>query len=155
MAFKFTVDRSGCINCGICMDVCPVQALDMTRPNRAGPEGTDFGGETEPHRWIMQYPVQVSRCIGCLACQRECPVEVIAIQKAGKEPRYTPRQGPVIQVPKGEEGWVPLSTLTKESLKKPVDRGPWGEVLPRWRSRDRRFPWQVWRRMGEEEEGLC
>lgn len=62
MAFKFTVDRSGCINCGICMDVCPVQALDMTRPNRAGPEGTDFGGETEPHRWMMQYPVQVSRC---------------------------------------------------------------------------------------------
>lgn len=82
-------------------------------------------------------------------------MEVITIQKAENEPRYARRQGPVIQVPKGERGWVPLSILTKESLKKPVDRGPWGKLLPHWRSRGRRFPWQVWRTMGEEKEGLC
>ena len=38
MGYRITIDNGGCINCGICMDVCPVQALDMTRPTRAGVE---------------------------------------------------------------------------------------------------------------------
>ena len=32
MGYRSTIDHGGCINCGVCMDVCPVQALDMTRP---------------------------------------------------------------------------------------------------------------------------
>ena len=38
MGYRIDIDHDGCINCGVCMDVCPVQALDMTRPDRAGVE---------------------------------------------------------------------------------------------------------------------
>ena len=27
MAYRFQVDQSACINCGICMDLCPVRCL--------------------------------------------------------------------------------------------------------------------------------
>ncbi|MFI5278526.1 MAG: 4Fe-4S binding protein, partial [Ktedonobacterales bacterium] len=33
MAYRFTVNEETCINCGICMDLCPVRCLDMTRPS--------------------------------------------------------------------------------------------------------------------------
>ena len=34
MAYRFHVNEVTCINCGICMDLCPVRCLDMTRPTR-------------------------------------------------------------------------------------------------------------------------
>ena len=33
MGYRITIDRANCINCGVCMDVCPVEALDMSRPS--------------------------------------------------------------------------------------------------------------------------
>ena len=30
MGYRIDIDQSGCINCGICMDTCPVEALDMS-----------------------------------------------------------------------------------------------------------------------------
>ena len=33
MGFKFTFDDSTCIQCGVCGDSCPVNALDFTRPS--------------------------------------------------------------------------------------------------------------------------
>ena len=56
MGYRITVDQSNCINCGVCMDVCPVQALDMTRPERPGVEAG--GGPGFPFNWMMEYPVQ-------------------------------------------------------------------------------------------------
>ena len=38
MGYRIDIDQRGCINCGVCMDVCPVEALDMTRPQRPGVE---------------------------------------------------------------------------------------------------------------------
>ena len=35
MGYRIDIDHGGCINCGVCMDVCPVEALDMTRPTGA------------------------------------------------------------------------------------------------------------------------
>jgi formate hydrogenlyase subunit 6/NADH:ubiquinone oxidoreductase subunit I len=32
MAYRFQVNHTACINCGICMDLCPVRCLDMSRP---------------------------------------------------------------------------------------------------------------------------
>ena len=29
MGYRISIDHDNCINCGICMDVCPVQAMDM------------------------------------------------------------------------------------------------------------------------------
>ena len=33
MGYRIEIDARNCINCGICMDVCPVEAMDMSRPN--------------------------------------------------------------------------------------------------------------------------
>ena len=73
MGYRVEIDRSGCINCGICMDVCPVEALDMTRPEQDGVEGL------RPISSLMEHPLQVGECIGCDVCARECPVHVITI----------------------------------------------------------------------------
>ena len=40
MAYRFHVNRETCINCGICMDLCPVRCLDMTRPSGEGEPGS-------------------------------------------------------------------------------------------------------------------
>ena len=34
MGYRIDIDHdhASCINCGVCMDVCPVEALDMSRP---------------------------------------------------------------------------------------------------------------------------
>lgn len=36
MAYRFRVNELTCINCGICMDLCVVRCLDMTRPSGEG-----------------------------------------------------------------------------------------------------------------------
>ena len=38
MGFRIDIDHGNCINCGVCIDVCPVQALDMSRPDHPGIE---------------------------------------------------------------------------------------------------------------------
>ena len=38
MGYRIDIDHGGCITCGICMDVCPVEALDMSRPDAPGVE---------------------------------------------------------------------------------------------------------------------
>ena len=59
MGYRIEIDRSNCINCGICMDVCPVEALDMSRPTRArdrvrpGSRATPVGdGAPDPGRRV-------------------------------------------------------------------------------------------------------
>ena len=59
MGYRIDIDHTGCINCGVCMDVCPVAALDMTRP---GHGGVETGGTGRPLPWLMEYPVQVAEC---------------------------------------------------------------------------------------------
>ena len=44
MGYRIDIDAGNCINCGICMDVCPVQALDMSRPTAPGAETAGRGG---------------------------------------------------------------------------------------------------------------
>jgi len=62
MGYRIDIDRNGCINCGICMDVCPVEALDMSRPQGDGIEGLPA------IPWLMEDPVQVGECVGCEIC---------------------------------------------------------------------------------------
>ena len=98
MGYRITIDRGNCINCGVCMDVCPVQALDMTRP-RAG--GIETGGVGRPFDWMMEYPVQVGECIGCNMCIRECPVVVMTLDSVAGPTPLEPRQGPLSAPPDG------------------------------------------------------
>ncbi len=147
MGYRIDIDHTGCINCGICMDTCPVEALDMSRPDRAGIETSGFGS---PQTWMMEHPVQVGECIGCGICIGECPVVVMTLVAQPGETALAPRQGPidrpVASVP-GRQPWQPLSSVTRESLKR-EHPSPWGNLL-HWQTADRTQAWQVWRSMKE------
>src|SRR5579863_2994202 len=79
MAYRFEVNQQTCINCGICMDLCPVRCLDMSRPAGEGERGlpqerfSPIPGDWATRAWMMLAPVQVAPCIGCQACVQECP----------------------------------------------------------------------------------
>ena len=138
MAFAVTVDRRECLNCGVCMDVCPVHSLDMTRPTGRSIE--DWG---PPKSWMMEYPIQVARCTGCQVCVMECPTQAIAVTRVAEEPAYAAVQGPVFTAPEPGDAWVPLSALTREG-RKTARTDPWGS-LAKWKPVRRQHVWQVWR----------
>lgn len=143
MPYQVVVDRSACMNCGICMDVCPPHSLDMTRPQQPGLEA----GGTDPKVWMMEFPVQVGRCTGCQVCALECPTEAISVLKVAAEPALAEPQGPIARAPAQGTGWVPLSALTLDAHKT-VRTDPWGH-LHKWRPARREAAWQVWRTWGK------
>ena len=133
------------------MDVCPVQALDMTRTLSATIES---GVERVPaagRPWMMEFPVQTAECIGCELCLVECPTGVITVSAVDGKVELSRAQGPVNRGPMAEEGWIPLSALTTESLKD-THTDPWGD-LGRWRPQRRGESWQVWRTWEDGEGG--
>ena len=142
MGYRITIDHDNCINCGICMDVCPVQALDMSRPDRAGVESGSGGS---PFEWMMEHPRQVGECVGCAICIRECPVVVMTLDSVPGATPLAPLQGPIGNGPASGQGWIPLSELTRESLK-PTHPSPY-DPLYRWTTSERPEPWQVWKSM--------
>jgi NADPH-dependent glutamate synthase beta subunit-like oxidoreductase/NAD-dependent dihydropyrimidine dehydrogenase PreA subunit len=142
MGYRITIDHDNCINCGICMDVCPVQALDMSRPEQAGVESGSIGSAFD---WMMEHPRQVGECVGCAICIRECPVVVMTLDSVPGPTALAPLQGPISRAPATGRGWVPLSDLTRESLK-PTHPSPY-DPLYRWTTSERPEPWQVWKSM--------
>ncbi|MFQ5721133.1 MAG: DUF362 domain-containing protein [Candidatus Aminicenantales bacterium] len=60
MSWHWKLKIEDCTGCGICADICPEEALKMTRD--------------------MAYPEPISgRCNGCLKCLKECPFEAIEV----------------------------------------------------------------------------
>jgi NADPH-dependent glutamate synthase beta subunit-like oxidoreductase/Pyruvate/2-oxoacid:ferredoxin oxidoreductase delta subunit len=149
MGYRIDINHAGCITCGICMDVCPVEALDMSRPARPGVETGPVGGIPLP--WAMERPLQVGECIGCGICIRECPPAVMTVvELRGEQIPLAERQGPIerpVSTP-ADEAWFPLSAVTREALK-PVHPNPWGDLFP-WTVRSRPKPWQAWMTMVDE-----
>ena len=156
MAYRFVVERSNCLNCGVCMDVCPVHALDMTRtltPSiETGVEG--LAGRAQK-AWMMEFPVQSRECIGCQLCSIECPTSVIEITAVDGPVELAGAQGPIHHGPGPGPNWSALSSYTTESMREPRS-DPWGD-LPQWRPVKRPESWQVWRTWwapGEAEDRL-
>lgn len=157
--FQVSVDGGLCFNCGVCMDVCPIRTLDMTRPHVPGPEATFFRQQPERaamYDWMMEMPVQIDHCNGCTICVRECPTQAISIRPTLERPAVAPHQGPILAEPGERTGhWEPLSSYTRAAMKVQAPReahDPWGKDL-RWRIAKRAGPWQVWRtwtRRGED-----
>jgi NADPH-dependent glutamate synthase beta subunit-like oxidoreductase/NAD-dependent dihydropyrimidine dehydrogenase PreA subunit len=143
MGYRIQVESAGCLNCGVCMDVCPVQALDMSRPQRPGVEGAGVFGK--PFNWMMEFPVQVGECIGCGICVRECPTHVVLLDTVAGATPLAARQGPISRPVDPAPAWQPLSDVTRESLK-PARVSPWGKSF-QWNVAERPQDWQVWRTM--------
>ena len=148
MGYRIDIDHTGCINCGICMDTCPVEALDMSRPT--GP-GIETAGVGQPQAWMMEHPVQVGECIGCGICIGECPVVVMTLVAEPGETALAARQGPIdrpVDPGTGAEAWLPLASVTRESLKR-EHPSPWGDLFA-GRPPSATEAWQVWRSMKAE-----
>jgi len=138
MGYRIDIDRANCFTCGICMDVCPVQALDMRRPARPGVEGLPA------NPWLMEHPVQVGECVGCGICIRECPVEVMTLSTVAGPTPLLARQGPIERPQPASPGWIPLSAVTKEALK-PDHPSPFSPFAG-WTTGGRGRPLPAWER---------
>jgi len=157
MAYHFQVHEETCINCGICMDLCPVRCLDMTRPSGEGERGGErersspIPGAWAERPWMMLRPVQVASCIGCQICAQECPTNAIMIETQEQAPIYAKR-GPLTYLP-DENGWQPLDAYTRATPEEPGET-PWGENHA-WHVAERGATWQSWRSwLGEGKEDL-
>jgi NADPH-dependent glutamate synthase beta subunit-like oxidoreductase/NAD-dependent dihydropyrimidine dehydrogenase PreA subunit len=157
MAYRFQVNQQTCINCGICMDLCPVRCLDMTRPSGEGEiageaaRQSPIPGEWAERSWMMLVPVQVASCIGCQVCVQECPTNAITIESGVKKLTYA-RRGVLSHLP-SEDGWQPLDAYTRATAEEPGET-PWGEGRA-WHVAERRNTWQSWRSwLGERKEDL-
>jgi NADPH-dependent glutamate synthase beta subunit-like oxidoreductase/NAD-dependent dihydropyrimidine dehydrogenase PreA subunit len=157
MAYQFRVNTVTCINCGICMDLCPVRCLDMTRPAGTGaPASADqrqspIPGPNGERPWMMLTPVQVAACIGCEICAHECPTNAITIVGAQHGVAYAER-GQLSHLP-AENGWQPLDAYTRAFPEEPGET-PWGDGHA-WKVAGAQAPWQAWRTwLGERKEDL-
>lgn len=68
MKWEWTLIQKECPGCGICADVCPHDAITMTRE--------------------MAYPEPgISPCEGCMVCVDQCPFGAVAVRtKDGYRP---------------------------------------------------------------------
>ncbi len=157
MTYRFVVNQQTCINCGICMDLCPVRCLDMSRPSGEGEIGQDWArlspipGAGADRPWMMLVPVQVAQCVGCQVCVQECPTNAISIES--KLPPLTlAKRGPLTFLPE-DKGWVALDAYTRATSQEPGE-APWGEEHS-WHVAERQSTWQSWRSwLGERKEDL-
>ena len=91
MGYRITIDQAGCLNCGVCMDVCPVQALDMTRPPAGIETGAGWDGPClddgipGPGRRVRRVPDLRPRV----------PGQVITLAMHPRATPLAPRQGPL------------------------------------------------------------
>ncbi|MDQ2902087.1 MAG: FAD-dependent oxidoreductase [Chloroflexota bacterium] len=157
MAYRFHVNKVTCINCGICMDLCPVRCLDMSRPAGEGEIGpaderlSPIPGVSGERSWMMLAPVQVAQCVGCQVCAQECPTNAITIESSVKEVVFAHR-GEVSYLP-ADNGWQSLDAYTRANPEEPGE-APWGDKHG-WHVAERTATWQTSRSwIGERKEDL-
>ncbi|HVN72309.1 MAG TPA: 4Fe-4S binding protein [Desulfomonilia bacterium] len=67
------IDITQCMSCNMCIDACPVNCLDLSRPQ----DTRDTHG--------YPYLNDSKACIGCGFCASECPVDAIAMTSPAAE----------------------------------------------------------------------
>lgn len=152
--FQFSFDSNQCLNCGVCVDVCPVHCLDMTRPQGPGPEpeSEDTRAPSPNQDWMTIFPIQIARCTGCMVCVMECPTDIIHVEKVAGEVSFAPVQGPVVRETAYDPAhWQAMSDFTRVSHKDRPLGDPWGDA-PKWRPVRRNGTWRVWRTWRSNED---
>ena len=62
-----SVDEDKCTGCSLCVDVCPMYALEISKPQ--------FHGDIRTHAFLADPSV----CIGCEKCIKRCPIKAISM----------------------------------------------------------------------------
>lgn len=88
--YKLKLNAKDCISCGICMDVCSLNAIDMRINKGKTIEGNNFiyldlNGKTNkelPPEKMFTFPFMAlpELCDGCMVCVKECPTYAIDIE---------------------------------------------------------------------------
>lgn len=62
-----------CVNCGLCLEVCPT--YDLLRDEGSGPRGRIrlMGRYDSEDLQLGSWVRNIEECVGCLACQARCP----------------------------------------------------------------------------------
>ncbi|MBD63905.1 MAG: hypothetical protein CME62_01760 [Halobacteriovoraceae bacterium] len=75
--FKFDhVGNSLCISCGLCIEVCPVDAIEIKKPNLVNFPSSLKTGEA-PKNFFLD----TSFCTKCNLCAIACPVEALELNQ--------------------------------------------------------------------------
>lgn len=69
MSKKPVFNMNECINCGICVQACPLSCLSLLLEGKQG-------------KYRNVFPELISdKCIGCGLCATNCPMDVIEMQE--------------------------------------------------------------------------
>lgn len=95
------VDKEKCTGCGLCVEVCLVEAISLS-----------------PQKIIE---IEIDNCLECGACENECPNDAITVIQSGEETLFT---GDNIRI-------TPSSTKELPSQFTPPQAAPSDESLTR------------------------
>ena len=72
MAYKHVIDDERCKGCGLCIDVCPKNVLEIS-------------GKVSPKGYFPAFQARPEDCIHCALCCTMCPDVAITITGTGDE----------------------------------------------------------------------
>jgi len=72
MAYKHEIDSERCKGCGLCVDVCPKNVLELSE-------------KVSPRGYFPAYQARPEDCIHCALCCTMCPDVAITITETGEK----------------------------------------------------------------------
>lgn len=69
---KAVIDPAKCVNCGLCASKCPVKAI-------IGPTEKPKEVKPAPEKKKVSFKVDINKCTGCTECAVSCPVKAISM----------------------------------------------------------------------------
>ncbi len=79
--YNFQIDINRCIYCLACIDVMPVDCINMVKDIEIGPDGSLRYVVAEKWSDVQAITINNDKCIRCGNCLRACPVECISVSK--------------------------------------------------------------------------